>query len=254
MAFNPKTEEGSGSARKEYYKLTPGSHTLRFLPPAVVYQTHYFKAQNASVQCIGKECPICKRNFELLNQYPGNYKSQKGWSPKSKRYFCNVIDRTKVKTCSCGKEYPMNTQVCTCGLQLPDAKPRNKVFVLGYGVTLATDLDAIDDAVLDDTGSPVGISKYDVTLIVTGEGTDKKVTAVPTNNYEVLNPDSYSLYDLSDTVISLSPQEILDLMEGTSIKDIFAQRKGNKQQPKEETEVSDDELKRLNETINELLG
>jgi hypothetical protein len=252
MAFNPKTEDGTKTTKKEYYKLTPGSHTLRLLPPAVVYQIHYIKSQNTSVQCIGKECPICKNNFDLMNQYPNNYKSQKGWYPKSKRFFCNVVDRTKVKTCSCGKEYPANAQVCTCGLQLPEAKPRNKPYVLGYGVTLATDLDAVDDAVLDDTGSPVGISKYDVTLVVTGEGQDKKVTVVPTQNFETLNLDS-PLYDLSDTVITLSPQEMVELLKGTPIKDIFAQRKGNKQQQGEEAKVSDEELERLNKTINELL-
>jgi hypothetical protein len=252
MAFNPKIEEGKKTAKKEYYKLTPGSHTLRILPPAVVYQTHFFKSQSTSVKCLGAECTVCKNNFDLMNQYPDNYKSQKGWHPKSKRYFCNVVDRTPVKTCSCGKEYPANAHVCTCGLQLPEAKPRNKPYVLGYGVTLAIDLDAVDDSVRNNTGSPIGISKYDVNLVVTFDGQDKKVTVIPTQNFEALNLDS-PLYDLSDTVITLSPQEMVELLKGTSIKDIFAQRKGNKQQQGEEAKVSDEELKHLSETIIELL-
>jgi hypothetical protein len=135
---------------------------------------------------------------------------------------------------------------------LPEAKPRNKPYVLGYGVTLAIDLDAVDDSVRNNTGSPIGISKYDVNLVVTFDGQDKKVTVIPTQNFEALNLDS-PLYDLSDTVITLSPQEMVELLKGTSIKDIFAQRKGNKQQQGEEAKVSDEELKHLSETIIELL-
>src|SRR3990172_10248604 len=160
--------------RTEFMSLTSGAHTIRILnEQAKTKPTHFFKVNNTTVLCLGDECPVCANNKKLIMQFPENFREQTGYNKITYRFFVNVLDKTPAKTCGkCNKEYKdLRQTICTCGEVLPEAMPLNKVKVLSKGLTLRNDLDSVDNAILDNTGTPIGLINYDIVLMVTGAGT-----------------------------------------------------------------------------------
>jgi hypothetical protein len=86
-------------------------------------------------------------------------------------------------------------------------------------------LNSIDLAVLTETGEPVGITNYDITFVVSGTGKSKSITAIPSTNSNAPIPDGLELHDLESSVIKLTPDEMLDVQRGVTLKDIFASRR-----------------------------
>ena len=213
--------------RIEYMDTKAGNHIIRMLEPvAKDYWTHYLN--RVSVKCLGEDCPLCTRNFELIRQYPESFRKEIGFVPRTRRYYVNVLDKTPARVCSkCGAEYKKNVTVCSCGEVLPaEMTPLNKVKVLAKGVTLFEDLENINNAIRDDAGEIVGINNYDIGLVVVGSGTDTKTTAIAdrTKN-EPVNMEGLELFDTSSALIELEPSELLELQSGVSLKDIFTARR-----------------------------
>lgn len=216
--------------RTEFMSLTQGAHTVRILQAqAKTVPTHFFNATKVTVACLGDECPVCANNKRLIMQFPENFRDQHDYNKINYRFFVNVLDKTPAKVCECGKEFKnLAMTICTCGKVLSQAAPLNKVKLMSKGLTLRDDLDSIDKAILDNTGEPVGLVNYDVVLMVTGTGRDTKVTPVPrTEANQPVELNGQELFDLEKATIVVTPQEMLDIQRGVSLKDIFTARKAN---------------------------
>lgn len=213
--------------KAQYLKLEEGiKYTIRILEEqATKVITHF--VNNSSIKCLEEDCPFCKRNTELLMQYPDSYRDSPDWRPRQKRFFVNVLDKTPVKRCECGKEYSNTTRVsCDCGKPLSNnIVPSNTVKILSKGITLFSQLNDVNSAILNQSGEPVGVTGYDIFLLVSGRGKDTAVTAIPDAAHVGPQIGDFELYDLTSPVPELSPEEAVDLSRGVSLRDIFAARR-----------------------------
>lgn len=255
-----KSRPQSEIRKTQFMKVSQGTHTIRILQPqAKTIPQHFFKGKG-SILCLEDECPICANNRSLWSKYDKEARKQTGYNAKSYRFFVNVLDKTPAKACaSCGTEHKdLRNTICTCGEVLPEAKPLNRVKVLSRGVTLRDDLDSIDRAIQDSNGEPIGLMNYDIMLMVTGTGTDTKVTAVPRTEANEPVELTEELYDLEKVVIRLSPEEMLDVQRGTSLKDIFAARRAKEDAEISATEVthlaSQQEIDKVNDAVDALFN
>lgn len=246
----------SNFKRVEFMQVKQGAHTIRILQSQVkTLPTHYFDSSKASVLCLEDECPICANNKKLYMQFGKEASKQPGYNKVNWRFFINVLDKTPAKVCTkCGKEYKdVRNTVCTCGEVLPaEASPLNKVKVLSKGTMLRDDLGSINDAIKDAQGNPIGLMNYDVTLMVSGEGRETKITPVPRTDLNQPVPEGLELFEIDKAVITLEPAEMLDLQRGVSLKDIFTARK-----PEEksfEPTVDQAELDKVNDAVNKLFN
>jgi hypothetical protein len=218
--------------KTDYLKLTEGEHRVRILDNIETkHYTHYMGY--AYVACLGEDCPICQSNKKILYEHPDDYRNQRGWNPRRDRYYINVIDKTPVKVCAnCGTESGTGFDSCPkCGGVLGTASPANKVRVLTGSRNLFEDLKVLSNTVRDDNDEILDIRTYDWTLVTRGQGREKTTTPSPRLMGQPNNPDynPEDLFDLSDVVIRLTPEEMLDVANGTSIKDIFVVRRAAKQ-------------------------
>lgn len=252
VKFNSNNNEPKFK-KTEFMQMGQGAHTVRILQSqAKTFPTHFFLTNKTSVLCLGDECPICQNNKNLFRQFGKEANKQQGFNSVNYRFFVNVLDKTPAKVGSDGKEYkdlrltisPSNGEV------LPEAKPLNKVKVLSKGLKLRDELDSIDRAILDNTGTPIGLVNYDMVLMVSGTGKDTKTTPVPRTEANEPVPEGLELFDLEKCVIKVTAEEMLDLQRGIGLKDIFAARK-NKEvsfEPVASQEALDD----VNDRVNKL--
>jgi ferredoxin-like protein FixX len=217
-----------------------GIHRVRLLPPEKLIWTHYLPGK-ATIQCLGSECPICHSNKKIQAEHPDDYYDVHGYYPSQKRHYINVLDRTEVKICpNCGYENSkdtvnkFNSSCIKCGTIIVSAEEKvsNKIKVANLSETAASQIEAHNLSILGEDGTPVGIENYDVLFMVTqtgggqGKRAKKSITPMPdskSNDVVELNKEDY--FDLSKTVIKLEPDEIMTIMSGVSLKDIFAGRK-----------------------------
>lgn len=255
--------KGSNMRRTEFMQLGQGAHTIRILQPqAKTYPTHFLKGRG-SILCLEDECPICSNNKSLWLQFDREAKKQTGYNAKQYRFYVNVLDKTPAKTCECGKEYKnLVTTICQCGKVLSDAKPLNKVRVLNKGTTLRDDLDSIDKAIQNESGEPIGITNYDIILMVSGVDNDTKTTPVPrTESNKPVELGEQELYDLEKVIVRLTPEEMLDAQRGVSFKDIFSARKAKEAQEvtlenleRVQPVASQETLDEVNDAVNQLFN
>lgn len=261
MSFADTTiNRGYKSDRKknEFMQVGQGAHTIRILQSqAKTYPTHFFKNTFSTVLCLEDECPICNNNRSLWQQFDKEAKKQAGYNAKQYRFYVNVLDKTPAKTCTkCGVEFKdLRNTICTkCGEVLPaEAKPLNKVRILNKGLKLRDELDSIDKAIQQPNGEPVGLTNYDMVLMVSGTGTDTKVTPVPKTDANEPIPEGLELFDLENVIVKLEPAEMLDLQRGVALKDIFAARK-KEQEVSVDPIVSQETLDQVNYAVNKLFN
>lgn len=219
--------------KTEFLNLTPGEHKIRILDPMEVKKyTHYIGF--AYVECLGETCPICANNKRILYEHPQDYRDVKGWNPRRARFYINVLDKTPTRVCpKCGTEKQDATLMCpACGTQLADPTPLNKVKVLSSGKELMEDLKIQSKAVRNEQDERIDIRMYDWILDVRGAGRDKKVNAVHKwypGKEALENLGEQQTFDLDNVTVKLEPDEMLEVFNGTSLKDIFAVRRAKKQ-------------------------
>lgn len=238
MKIHEIQKDKSQFKKLDFFKLTQGIHRVRFLDEEV-YQTavHFLPSGKFSVKCLGENCPICQRDRKIMLERPDDFKEDPNFIPTQYRYFFNVLDRTNVKVCpNCGAENKQSvfsnekwvfSATCGCGAFITDVSPTpsNKVKLLSTGSTFGTDLRALSMSVLDDNGDSIGINSFDVGIVVTGTGFNKRSNLQPLTKYmdEVkVNPED--LYPSDSGYITLSPEEILDALRGVSLRDLFTAR------------------------------
>lgn len=249
----------TNTKRTEFFELSQGQHLIRILDKvATRIDTHW--VNNASIRCLGEECPICKDNFIILRENPKNYRDIKGWNPARKTYFVNVLDKTGVKTCpSCstdvkknGATYPAACPKCSTMITTTAEHPLNKVKILSRGVQLFDYLNSMVSSVLDADGNIRDINTYDIVLTVSGEGKERKVFPMPlTANSEPVTLGEDALFDLNRAVVTLNPAEIKELQRGVKVKDILLARKVENSDEAME-ELSDEMKKVVEDNISKL--
>lgn len=228
----PETKQPRQTKKTEFVNLN-STAVVRVLSNSYhTVETHYIN--KATVACLGEDCPVCATNKTIILQNPETFREDPRYFPKRKVCMVNVLDKTPVKTCpNCSAESGAQAQVCAkCNaiLSAVQAAPSNKVKVLSRGVTLFEHLGAISNAILDGSGEKLGLTAYDITLMVAGTGKEKTITPIPgTPSAEPLLESGKDLdsYDLDKVVISLTPPEMLDLQRGVSLRDLFAARRSS---------------------------
>jgi len=231
--FDTEHQEKKTFEKTRFLTFTFGNHTLRLLGAPKRIFTHFLRGK-ATIKCLGSDCPLCKNNKALAAEYPNDYTNKSGYYGSTLRYYVNVLDRTIVKTCrNCGEEsapdlngnYSPACPKCQTFLTEIEPSVSDKVKVINISQTNA---ELINSAgrVLDATGNPVGIKAFDFVFMVTHAGSKKIITPIPDKNTnDVVEVPEEMYYDLDKVVIELNPEEILELMKGVSMKDIFAARR-----------------------------
>lgn len=240
--------------KTEFLKLDEGERTVRIIEPRETrHYAHYIGW--AYIKCLGDECPICQNNKKILYEHPEDYRDVKGWNPRRDRYYINVMDLTKAKVCpKCETEGSVEQDLCpACGTVLGDAQPLNKIKVLSGSSKLFEDLKVLSKTVKDDDDNRVDIRTYNWLLLTRGKGRDKVTTPNPRYNPAkagILEFNAEDLFDLENAVITLTPEEMLDVYNGAPLKDIFAVRRANKKQDEEKISLTDDA--ELEESLNSI--
>jgi hypothetical protein len=232
MPFSPIQHKATKTEFKktEFINLAEGTNVIRILDADYkAVETHYINRM--SIKCLGDDCPVCANNRVIIQENPDTFRDIKGYIPRSTRYYINVYDKTPVKICpKCGEEVKhLNLASCPkCRESLISVPvgPLNKVKLLSKGVTLFEQLAALENAILDAQGTPLGLTNFDLILMVKGSGKETVTTPIYTGNPGVkpeVNPED--LYDLEKAVITLTDAEIIDLLKGTDLKDIYTARR-----------------------------
>jgi len=249
------TFEGSNFKKTQFVPFFNGANIrLRVLDhKAHSIQKHFINRSKLSVLCLGEEaCPICENNRRLVQANPKSKRNQiPGMIFRQSRFMTNVFNRTPVKTAPSGKVvYPINNKFPSAdpvtGEVLIDieAAPLNEIQVLERGSTLFSQLNLVHNSVVDEVGQPLGLWNYDISISVVGSGKDMvtNVTALSHLN-DAVAYRTEDLYDLETVGIRLSPDEIIRVLEGVSLRDIFAVRKT------EDTEAIAKEVEVISEEV-----
>lgn len=241
-------EYNSNFRKTNFWKKSIGTHYVRILDEsAEEVFTHW--VNGTSFKCPGEECPICENNRKIMAENPESFRRNPGFNPYQRRWNVNILDRTLVKVCEnkeCETKIPADANgafptVCpSCGMLLPDkAEPNNEISILSGGKTLfINELEAYAKAYRDEEGNPIPINSYDMALIVSKGDRGLMVKAAPMTGRNsrivvsdvegiedayVIHPDE--LYDTKTAVLELTAPEILKLISGVELRDIFAERR-----------------------------
>jgi hypothetical protein len=248
--------------KTEFIDLPAGQSVIRVIDESAVdFFTHYVK--NITVKCLGANCPICKNNQKIYVENPKNYRNIPGYNSKSQRFYVNVLDKTLVKICpNCGAEtkainnmFPNGCSACNTMIVSVQPHPLNKVKVFSKGVQVFEQLEAYSTSILDESGEPLGLTNFDITIMVTKQGKQTTTIAIPQPQArEPLQYNKEDLFDLSKAIIELTESELLDLQRGVQLRDIFLTRNAEKKSDV----VLNDNIQELESdiqaNINELFG
>jgi len=219
--------------KTEFINLVQGENIIRILDPMETKRyAHYINY--SWVACLEEACPLCENNRKIFYEHPKDFRDVKGWNPKRARYSINVLDKTKTKVCEkCQEEVKGESPVCpACGTLLGEAQPLNKVKVLSRGPTLFEDLKVMSRSIRNEQDECVDIRTYDFMLVVKGDGRDTVITVVPRyfpGKDTLEDLEGKELFDLSKSLITITAEELVDMVNGASIKDIFAVRRATKE-------------------------
>jgi hypothetical protein len=268
------------SERKTFKKtvfFTPelGSHYIRFLSPsqkASKTPQHYLAGSRTSVKCLGDECPICENNRILFAENPGKrFIEIKGLNLPSTYAHINILDKTPVKICpnaDCGHEvkadmmgkFPTVCPYCISPQKqtlLVDVKPSpsGKVKVMSLSKTLAGQVDTQESGVLDAEGNPLPLTSYDYEIFVVPNGDKKSIVFKPHPEMNgVENVPEEMFFDTENSVLTLTRDEIISLMKGTQLRDIFAARKTADTKATESVEKVPLSQEEIQKKISELMA
>lgn len=259
MFFEVTHNENKTFEKTRFLTMDYGVHIVRFLGAPIRTYAHYLRTKSLMVKCLEEDCPICKVNSQIRAERPDDFFTNPGYFAKSERHYINVLDRTLVKICpNCQAENTMDiskkfSPTCvSCESFLTDVKPTpsEKVKVLNLSKTLADVVNGFATSVCNAEGEPLDIHTYDIAIMVTKSGQKKNITAYPIpENHDVVEVPEESYYDLEKALIVLTEDELVNLMKGVSLKDIYvARRAGSSELEESLTEASadlDDKIKKL---------
>lgn len=219
--------------RTEFIDLKAGEHRIRILEPMETKQYAHYVGYSW-LKCLADECPICENNKKILYEHPEDYRDVKGWNPRRDRYYINVLDKTTARVCTkCGTEKKdAEASTCpACNSPMAEPAPLNKVKVLSRGKTLFEDLKVISKSIRDEDDKRIDIRTYDWRLVVRGVKKDTVISPIPLYTPGKTDNPVYEgeLFPLDNATIELTREEMLDVFNGASVKDIFTMRRAKKQ-------------------------
>lgn len=247
----------------KFLKIIPGYPVRVRILSKAAYRVakHYLPKQKVSLVCLEDECPICENNRKLAVANPDTpYNEISGIIGKQNRYLVNVLNRTKVKITATGKvvyagadgKFPAQHPESGEDLSNVKATALNTVEVLERGSTLFGQLNGIHDTIRDDDGEKIGLTNYDVILTATGKGRQMTVSAVAQPQFnDVVEVKEEDIYNLEKVPMKMSANEIVKLLNGISLQDIFEARKVVKE-PEELKAIADDVAEDVEDTIENL--
>jgi len=253
----------------KFLKIIPGYPVrIRILSESAYrVSKHYLPKQRVSLVCLEDECPICENNKILANANPDTpYNEVSGIIGRQNRYLVNVLNRTKVKISATGKvvyagsdgKFPVQHPESGEDLSTIKSTALNTVEVLERGSTLFGQLNGIHDTIRNEEGERIGLTNYDIILTATGKGRQMTVSAVaqPQLN-DVVEVKEEEIYNLEKVPMKMSAGEIVKLLNGISLQDIFEARKVSKDTKELEIVASDvaedveDSIERLFDGLEE---
>lgn len=240
MAFATIPETQSEFKPTEWVKVTSGIPLrLRILDKNALHNVkHYITSQKVSIMCVGEEsCPICQNNSKLIRENPDvQHRQIRGFISRQNRYMVNVLNRTMVKIApvsgsiiyATSGTFPTHDPSTGEMITEVDAQPLNRVQVLERGPTLFSQLNGINETVLDKAGNPRGLWSYDIVLMATGVGRKMTTNIVPyPDSDDVVEVKEEDLHTLETLGVRLTPDETLELLRGISLRDIFETRRSS---------------------------
>ena len=244
---------GDSYNKTNFMKFDFGTHRVRLLGEPHRVFTHYLRGK-ATIECLGRDCPICQNNKSIKSEHPDDYRNVSGYNNSSPRHYINVLDRTSVKICSecqtenkpnIANEFSPTCSKCNTFITEVEPMPSGKVKVINISQTNADTLNTLNSTIQDKDGEKIGLENFDVIFMVTQSGSRKNIAPMPdTNATDKIEVPEDALYDLKSLVIKLEPDEIIELQRGVSLRDIFAARRG---------EELSDEVKAVNAEYSELV-
>ena len=242
----PESQNGEGGGGSEfrqifYTKIIPGVNSrIRILDSkAVHFQKYFIPSQRISIIAPEDEeqDPIWQNNGRLLKENPNSKPNEiKGFIPRQNRYVVNVLNRTLVKRTPSGSivfpglsGFPTHDPETGELIANIEPTPLNRVEILERGPTLFSQLNQINQQVCDDAGNPLGLTTFDIVISATGQGRKMVTNVIPyANHNDVVEIPQEELYDIENEVgIRLQHDEIVKVLNGVSLKDIFAARRGD---------------------------
>ena len=114
-------------------------------------------------------------------------------------------------------------------------------------------MNGIHDTIRDDEGNRIGLTSYDIILTASGKGRQMTVSAVAQPQFnDKVELNDVDLYNLEKVPMKLSENELLQVMNGVSLQDIFSARKAT---PKDESElegIANDVSDEIESTVDSL--
>lgn len=222
----------------EFMNLEAGSHRFRILDTRETKKyTHYVGF--AYLECLEDECPICENNKRILFDHPEDYRDQKGWAPRNQRFYINVLDKSTIRE---------------DGKYDPSAAPLYKVKVLSMGSRLLEDIKVLSKSVRNKQDERIDIRMYDFLLEIKGSR-QQKTTNVAHKWYpgdEAFEDlKGQEVFDLSEAAVKLTREEMLDVFNGASLKDVFTMRRASRQ-IKDTDFLSPQETKGMEDEVDNL--
>lgn len=243
--------------KTEYIQLSQGENTIRILEPvATDYYAHF--VGRSYVKCLGEDCPICENNKRIIFENRETFRDDKAYRPRSQRFYVNVLDKSLAKVCpSCGTVTKnLGLVSCpACASVLANPSPLNRVKVLAKGKDLFEPLEMMSKTIRNSQDEVIPITNYDWTLIVSGTDKNTKTNALPRwIPGQESEPDlaGQELFPLDSVLPELTREELVDLLNGASLKDIFAIRRASKQV--EKTDGDDVLMREVSASVDGLFG
>jgi len=219
-------EKNSKFKKTVYFSTKPGEYVIRILD-SMETKKFVHSLGRAFVECLGEDCPICQNNKKILYEHPEDYKDVSGWCPRRSRFWLNILDKADgiVKVLSCGPQ-------------------------------LIEDLKTMSKSIRNEQDERIDIRHYDWTLTVKGTGLDKETT--PSHRFfgKETEPEigDQTLYDLDNCIIKLTPEEMLDVFNGASLKDVFDLRKAKKAIQDSDSELASEVRAEIKSAVDEVFG
>lgn len=227
----------------------------------VTIPTHYvFSGKGGAYIRHIDNCPVCERNERIMEEHPEDYRSRPDFSPVINRTAVLVYDITEYRYCeNCGTENStIETKCWRCKRDLNSSPERANVLkslVLSY--TQAVSLSKSLQDFISETGAKFG--EFYTKMSVTRPSGGRNVlsfTHFPVSEDKRLkvgddfefDPDILEKY----SVLDLNREEIIEFMDGTSIKDILAGR--NLKVEKKEEVASEEVEEKVDDIINSMFG
>lgn len=254
-------EKAQNFKKTEFFAIkTPGTYVIRILDAPVFVSTHFVNGKYP-IRCLGDNCPVCENNRVLRNANPKvtDLRDLHGYFGKQDRYMMNILDRSMVKTCpNCKLEhYAINGQyppLCTCGTPIMNEKEHKceRVKVMSMLIDKADSVKLIEKAVLGADGNPVGINTFDLILLASVDA-KKKINWTPMPNPASNDKVEVKEEDITPQdkfAITFNRDEIISLLKGVTIKDIFLARNDSRNLAEESVSVNPEIQQKLDQLFS----